>query len=206
MRQLLPLLGFLALVVGYTGAARRLRTREGRPGWASWLLLVLVAVPSLLQQLVAPRLLDVLGRQSVQVLQHHQYWRLVTSVVVQDGGWPGTVLNLVLLAVTVPVAERVWGSGRTGGTFLVAGVLLDVAAVGFGVDGAGNSGATLALGSSLLVPAFVQRRWAPLLLGLLGGAVLVVAADEHWVAVVMGLVLGAALTALAPVRPGARTG
>ena len=87
---------------------------------ATGVALVLVAVPSLLQLTVFPGLLEQLGRNR-QALGSGQLWRLLTALVVQDGGWPGTAFNLVALLVVGVAAERLWTSARWCFIALVAG-------------------------------------------------------------------------------------
>jgi len=71
------------------------------------LLWLLVAVPSLLQ-LVRPGIYDLLSRQPM-LIERGEWWRLLTSVLVQDGGALGTVYNLVTLALTASAAVALWG-------------------------------------------------------------------------------------------------
>lgn len=66
-------------------------------GWVAWLC---VAVPSL-AQILFPGVYRALHRDAEAVTSGHQWWRLLTSVVVQDGGVIGTVSNLVLLALAL---------------------------------------------------------------------------------------------------------
>lgn len=111
-------------------------------GWVVWLC---VAVPSLLQ-VPFPQVYDVLYRQADAVSEQHEWWRLGTALTVQDGGIVGTVSNLLLLGLALVLALPLWGTWATVVTFVIAGIGLNLLAVGFGaVDGGGNSGATLVL-------------------------------------------------------------
>lgn len=100
--------------------------------------LVCVAVPSL-AQIPFPLIYDALHRDAQAVITRHQWWRLITSVMVQDGGIIGTVSNLVLLGVALMVSMHLWGSKATVITFVVVGAGLNSLAVWFGAtDGGGN--------------------------------------------------------------------
>ena len=164
--------------------------------WAGWVLWLAVALPSLLQ-IPYPRLYEAWHRSASGVLDDHQWWRVATAVVVQDGGVAGTVSNLVLLAVALLVCVPLWGQWASVVTFALVGVGLNVAAVLAGAeDGAGNSAATLALLSTLPMLTWAvlpdQRRRA------MAGAVITGAAaitlimdnDGHGIAVLLGLLLG----------------
>jgi hypothetical protein len=133
-------------------------------------------------------------------------WRVLTSLVVQDGGLVGTVFNLVILAVVVAVAVPVWGPAWAFGVFLLSHLVFNVAATFLSTDvGAGNSGATIGLSASMAGLAVLTRReptvfWRAA--GVLGvGVTLVGMADAHGIAVLGGLVIGA-LIASATGRAG----
>jgi hypothetical protein len=68
------------------------------PVLGSTVLWLTVAVPSLLQ-IAFGDLLGALERDPELIRHHDQWWRLVTSSVVQDGGIAGTLFNLAVLAV-----------------------------------------------------------------------------------------------------------
>jgi membrane associated rhomboid family serine protease len=172
--------------------------RPGRPRAAfavpSAALWLLVAVPSLVQRAV-PGLYDPLHREPDEVLRHGQWWRVVTSIVVQDGGWSGTVFNLVVLALVLPLAVAVRGGRFAAVTFWGLGTALNVLAVLAGAPaGGGNSGATFALAFSALVLAWTARAGRlPALLA--AGAVVVAVAlvaldDAHGVAMLCGAGVG----------------
>jgi hypothetical protein len=110
--------------------------RRPQPGAvALWLL---VAVPSLVE-LGWPRVYDVLSRQPT-LIGHGQLWRLITSVVVQDGGVIGTAYNLVTLGLTVPAAVALWRAGPALGLFLTGALVFNVpAAFVWHAAGGGNS-------------------------------------------------------------------
>ncbi len=118
-----------------------------------------------------------------------QLWRLVTSLVVQDGGLAGTVSNLVRLAFVGVVAEQVWGWRRWVGILLVAGVGSQLWGLLVQPQGAGNSVATLGLAASLGVVAIESGTGPSRVMGalsLLAGAVLIGLGDIHGGAVALG--------------------
>jgi membrane associated rhomboid family serine protease len=161
-----------------------------------------VAIPSLLQ-IPFPGLLRALERDPDQIRQHGQWWRLVTSAVVQDGGIAGTVFNLVILAIVGVVAIRAWGSLRGLIIFAVGVVGFNLATTfAWPSVGAGNSAATFTLAASVTGLALVKVRGrVVMLLGALTaacGIVLLALLDAHGSAVLGGLVIGVLVAAISP--------
>lgn len=182
----------LAVAGRVNGDPGRTLTRPSRAVLAIW---AVVAVPSILQ-FAFPALLDALSRRP-ELITDGQVWRLLTPLVVQDGGVFGTVSNLVYLYVVACAAVPIWGGVR-------AAVLLAVGAVGFNLlttfvfpqFGAGNSAATFVLAATLPAAVAVWRRtwWAvaaALVVAVVGVGLLVLR-DAHGFAFLGGLVLGAA--------------
>jgi len=194
----LATLCYWGVLAGAMLAARSF-SRKGRPR-AAFLLCAAVGVPSVLQ-FVFPQLLVRLGRDPAAVL-HGEVWRLVTANFVQDGGLPGTVFNLLALALIAPGAERAWGTRHTVGLFLACGVAWNAAAVLLGSAGAGNSCATFALAASMAVAAL--RQPGPGRIGsalcLAAGAGLFLAGDPHWIGIACGALAG--IVCLAARRAG----
>jgi rhomboid protease GluP len=91
-----------AIVLATAFAAFRVRplsTPSGRSWpWATTIAMIIVGLPTLAQFTVAPGLLQDLERNWTLIGQG-QVWRLLTSLVVQDGGLIGAVFNLVALAL-----------------------------------------------------------------------------------------------------------
>jgi rhomboid protease GluP len=195
---LLAALYAVVLAAGWA-AGQLLRPPERKP-WATLVALVVVGVPSLVQLTAAPGLLHALERRPDE-LADGKLWRLVTSLVVQDGGWPGAVFNLVGLLVVGVVAERVWGPLRWTVIWLVAGVGAQFWGLVVQPRGGGNSVATFGLAASLAVRAVLRGDGRARLAGavsLLAGVVLLVVGDVHGGAVV----LGAAVALVFLSRPG----
>lgn len=172
---------------------------RGRPvPWWSFALSACVAVPSLTQQ-VWPALLGLLDRDPEEVTHHGQVWRLLTAAFVQDGGVPGTIFNLVTIVIVAALAEWYWGGRVMAATFLAAAVLFNAQGVAFDSAGAGNSGATFALGASLAAALAISRTGRDRLQGVLVplvGVVMTVLGNYHGQALVYGFVIGVVLWAL----------
>ena len=193
---LASLIGSVRIGEGRIGAVGF--TRPPRTAVVLWLL---IAVPSLLQ-IVVPAVLDALERDPDQI-RDHQWWRIFTSVAVQDGGVAGTVVNLLVLAWVAPLAVRVWGGVRAVLLFVASQIIFGLfTAFLFPSPGAGNSGATLALAASfagLVVMQSKDRRVLAASGGIvLAGVLLVVVDDAHGLAVLTGALLGAALATVSP--------
>jgi Rhomboid family len=172
------------------------------PPVAAVALWLTVAIPSLLQ-FSFPGLLHALERDPDQIRQHGQWWRLVTSAVVQDGGIAGTVFNLVILAIAGVVAIRAWGSLRGLIIFAVGVVGFDLATTfAWPSVGAGNSAATFTLAASVTGLAVVKvRERVVVVLGAVTaacGTFLLLLRDAHGSAVVGGLVIGVLVGTISP--------
>src|ERR1043166_5289024 len=115
MRSSAPYLYILAfygaLAAGFllTGEQRRSKmetqnTSPPRLPKITIVLFLIVAVPTVLQ-FFFPALLTALERDRSRILAG-EFWRLATSLLVQDGGIQGSVFNLVSLLLLGSVAER----------------------------------------------------------------------------------------------------
>jgi len=179
-------------------AARR--GRVGRPGSAVPLAAValwaVVAVPSLVQPAV-PELYGALYRDPGLVLARHQWWRVVTAIVVQDGGVPGTAWNLAVLAPVAVLGVRARGARQAAGIFWGCGIALNLGALVVSPSGGGNSGATYALALSIAVLAWTTRLGRASELRTAGAVVaaaaLVALRDLHGVAMLVGALVGVVL-------------
>lgn len=188
-----------AVVLGTAFAASRVRPLStpfrGRWPWATTIAMIIVGLPTLAQFTVAPALLENLERNWT-LIARGQVWRLITSLVVQDGGLAGTIFNLVALAMIGFAAEQVWGSIRW--TAIALGGALGGEFWGKIVQpiGAGNSVAVFSLAASLAVAAVLRGAGLPRLLGVIslaGAAVLLIIGDIHGGAATIGAILGGAL-------------
>lgn len=111
--------------------------------------LVVTAVPSLLQ--FALPWLEPALRRDPAAIRAGEWWRLITALVVQDGGPYGTLTNLAFLAVLGYVAERAIGPGRWLVLYASGAVAGELSGLLYGQAGAGNSIALCGLAGGLAV-------------------------------------------------------
>lgn len=188
---------WVAYLAGWS-ALRQSLTRVPRPRWWAVLLWCAVAVPSLVQLLWAPGLLA-WGQRESTALAAGEWWRLLTAIGLQDGGWVGTAFNLTMLAVTLLLVGELWRLWVTVLVFVVGGVGANLlTALLLGTTGAGNSMATLCLAAAAAVTTAGRQRWSaargvPLLLVGLAAGALILTTDQHGLALVLGLAAGLAL-------------
>lgn len=179
---------WVAYLAGWT-AVRQALHRVPRPRWGVVLLWCAVAVPSVLQLTVLPGALAWGQRDSAAVVSG-EWWRLVTSIGLQDGGWGGTAFNLVMLAVTLLLVGEVWRWWATALVLVAGGVGANLLTVlTFGQTGAGNSMATLCLLAAAAVSMSDHR--SPVLLVVAAAVLLVILGDQHGLALALGFVTGA---------------
>jgi hypothetical protein len=186
----------------------RLRLRAPRP--AALALLAVVAVPSLIE-LGWHGIYTALYRAPDQIKAHHQYWRLLTGSIVQDGGLEGTIFNLVVLFVIGTLAVYAWGSVRAIGLFVVGVIGFNLTATyAFASPGGGNSAATIFLAATLAGLALVRLRVVPAVAAAVvvaaAGVVLIAVNDAHGIPILAGLVVGAGLALARPARDAASPG
>ncbi len=195
MEWILISIALTAVAAGGVQYLRGTGRRLAPPG----MTLVLAAVTAVISILgnLNPDILAALGRDRDALLSG-QWWRLVTPLFVQDGGWAGTVFNLVALLIVGAIAETLYGRGVLVGVYFAAGVVSEIAGYtilqhqGF----AGNSVADLGLAALCLVTYLVGLRPLPRVLGgigLLAGAALIVTANLHGVGFAVGAVAGLVL-------------
>lgn len=174
------------------------------PNVWSWALWCVVAVPSI-AQLAAPQLLDHF-RRDWSLITSGQLWRLVTSVVVQDGGPVATGFNLLILAIVLLAAQNYWRPLKTCITFWFGAVSANLI-VGPSLHpvGAGNSMATLAVATALALNVVVTRApfraRAPAIGALACVALLLIVRDYHGYAALPGLLAGLVPAGRRPVPP-----
>lgn len=157
--------------------------------------LLVIGIPSLLQLTLAPGLLNALERQGSDAAVS-QPWRIVTALLVQDGGWPALITNLAALAWIGSMAESAWGTRRWLVIALGAGIGAQL--WGFLVQpvGAGNSVVVFGLASSLLVRAWTGKGHTAKVAsaaGLAAAAVFLMGGDLHGGAAAIGAVIAVLL-------------
>ena len=156
--------------------------------WATTVAVLVVGLPTLAQITVAPGLLGSLQRDWT-LIGRGQLWRLLTALVVQDGGIVGTIFNLVALVAIGVVAEQVWGAKRWTVIALAAGLGAQFWGKIVQPVGAGNSVVVFGLAASVAVLALRQGVGVQRLVGLLsllGAAVLLIIGDIHGGAATIG--------------------
>lgn len=156
---------------------------------------LVVSAFSLAQMVFAPDLLPLLRRDAVRVYADEP-WRMVTSLLVQDGGWAGAAFNLVALLVLGTVAERILGWRRWAVTAAISVASAQLLALMWQPTGAGNSILNCGLAGAICAVALMDRRscqaFAPTIAASVCFALLLVARDIHGVAAAAGaLVTGA---------------
>ena len=204
MEILGPLSGFVFWVLPTLSALMVIGTltpKDPLPGvrssWATLVLWSVVAVPSLLQ-IILPALFDVLHRDATRIADG-QVWRLVTSVVVQGGGFNGTTSNLLGLAAVSTAAVAYWGVARTWTVFWFGAVASNLAVFVIHPIGGGNSMADFVVATALTSSVLADRgrRGSTPALALVCGlgvllcvAVLGLRGNYHVWSCVIGLVIG----------------
>lgn len=165
------------------GSARGLRRLR-----ATWVAVVVVGVPTLLQFTVVPGLLVALQRNWV-LIGAGQWWRTASALVVQDGAVAGALFNLVTLVLVGVVAERAFGVRSWVLLFVVAGIGAQFWGALVQPVGAGNSVAVFGLAAASEVFVLIHGRRAARVVagvGLAAGLALLVLGDLHGGAVFLG--------------------
>lgn len=179
--------------------ARRSDVSAGQFPLTTIALCCLVAIPSLLQ-LPFPRVLYALRRDGDLIVHHGEWWRVVTALLVQDGGKAGLIGNLLILGLVGVLAERLWGRWRMLALFFGTGILSEFVGLAWQPIGAGNSVANFGLAAGILLACLLRAvKLPPRLLAALGiasGLGLLALRDIHSGAVAIGLCLAGVLLAL----------
>ncbi|MFI7694827.1 hypothetical protein ACIBQ6_37585 [Nonomuraea sp. NPDC049655] len=162
MSELLFFATTAALMVMMINAGLALGPWRGRP--VPWVAVVLtaLAVSGVLIQLVWPGAMDTLDNDPAKT----GWWRVVTSVFMQNGGVAGAVWNIATLAAVAALAQWFWGGPLTaalfaGGIFLPERVDALLGMGGPSTDPrnfAGSSGATYFLGATLATALLMRTR------------------------------------------------
>jgi len=154
-------------------------------------LFLMIAVPSTLQ-FIFPSLLTTLQRDPVRFF-HGEWWRLVTPLLVQDGGIAGTVFNLISLLFVGTIAEQLWNSQEILLLFFVGGIVGEIVAFAWQPIGAGNSVGNFSMAASVAIMVFVRSSQQPAriasLLPIAAYMVLLAFKDIHGAASLTGVML-----------------
>jgi membrane associated rhomboid family serine protease len=136
--------------------------------------------------------LDALER-APGVLARDEWWRLLTPLLVHDGGWPHLAANAAALVVVGVSVERAFGRRLWLALYLAGGLAGELAGYAWQPRGAGNSVAVCGLAGGLLAALLLGREAKVSAIG----AVFV----PYWVAALVAyasdsLVVGVGLCAL----------
>lgn len=208
----------VALVVlgAFLASAPRMVRGSRRPlrfPWLAIVLVVVIGVPSIAQYLGAPAIGGALRREPELTLQHGEWWRVLTSLLAQDGGLVAAIYSLAVVAVVITFSTWFQGTWLTLAIFLFCSIVLNLLAIGWGAVGGGTSFASDGTMLSVLATGLVAARdrvvMIAAILAIAGGILLVVLADAHGVAILLGGAIGAVhgvlrrrRDAAAPVSPG----
>jgi rhomboid protease GluP len=160
-----------------------------------------VTAAALIAQLAVPSLLGHVQRDA-SAIDAGQWWRLITGMFFQDGGIPGGIFNLAILAVVGTLAE--WSLGRVRWFVLYFGCGLFgqfLSYLWLNPVGAGNSMCVAGLLGALAVVVLRLRAAGPPT-GLYRAALLIaplavldtILHDNHGMPALLGMVLGFLLT------------
>ena len=158
----------------------------------STLLLTLAITIVTTLQFFFPALLRLFERDYERFLTG-DWWRLVTSLFVQDGGISGSLFNLVSLILVGVVAEGLWGSRRWLVIFFAGGLLSQLIAFAWQPIGAGNSVANFSLAGSVIVLCLARKTSRVVriaaILALGAGLILLFLRDIHGPAMIFGALI-----------------
>jgi len=146
-------------------------------------------------QFAYPPLLAAL-RRTPDVFSQHEWWRLITPILVHDGGWRQIAFNFSATLIAGWIVERLYSRGQWLVLYFLGALAGEFAGLAWQPYGAGNSvaGAGLLGGIAvwLLTLKVTQARLGAVVL--LGGAlVLTVLRDLHGPPFLAGACMGAAM-------------
>ena len=189
----------LLVIAAFVASAPRMMRGSGhriRLPVLAVVLVVVIGIPSIAQYLGAPAIGDALRREPELTLQHGQWWRVLTSLLAQDGGLVAAIFSLVVIAVAITFSTWVQGGWLTLVIFLFCSIVLNLLAIGWGAVGGGSSFANDGTMLSVLVFGLVMARDRVVkiaaIIAIAGGILLVVLDDAHGVAILLGAAIGAA--------------
>jgi rhomboid protease GluP len=109
-------------------------------------------------QFVFPVLLTSLRRVPNE-LTNHDYWRLLTSLLVHNGGWRQIAFNLTAIAIVGTIVERIFGTGRWLILYFAGGFIGQIAGLCWKPLGAGASVAGAGLLGALAIWMILHPFW-----------------------------------------------
>jgi rhomboid protease GluP len=132
------------------------------------LTVLLITAISTGLQLVFPPILSSLQRTPAAL--SGEWWRLITPIVMNRGGWPEIFFNMFTLAAVGTVVEQHWGGPRWLVFYLTGGFAGEIAGLAWRPVGAGSSVAVCGLMGALAV--WLCSRASPWYFRLLGASIL----------------------------------
>jgi hypothetical protein len=192
----------IALTSAFIAGTRTLR-ESAKPGpdlardarrtpWATAVLFVVIATLSVIQ-ILDPALLLLLCRDA-SLIAAGEWWRLATSVLVQDGGVAGGSFNLLSLLLVGGVAEFLWGTRRWICIVVVGVLLAQTVARTWQPNGAGNSMINFSLAGAVCIACLARCQIRPALvaafLALGAAGLLCLLRDIHGAAAACGAATG----------------
>jgi rhomboid protease GluP len=102
-------------------------------------------------------------------LTEHQYWRLLTSLFVHNGGLKQIAFNFIAIVIVGTIVERIFGTGRWLILYFAGGFIGQIAGLYWKPLGAGASVA----GAGLLGALAIWMTIHPLWRARIGGAVII---------------------------------
>lgn len=153
-----------------------------------------IAAFSFTQLLIAPHLLSLLMREAGQVYAGEP-WRLLTSLLVQDGGWIGATFNLIALLALGSIAERILGRPQWALTVALSVITAGLLALLWQPVGAGNSILDCGLAGGICAVALIKPQphevRIPVVAASICFVLLLARQDIHGVAAVAGALTAA---------------
>ena len=171
------------------------------PAIVSCLIIGVTALITALQ-FVFPEILR-LFRRNPEALLAGEWWRLVTPLFVQSNGLRQCAGNAIAAVIFLPLAERFFGQ-KLWALYFIPGILGEVCAYLWGLEGAGSSVGIAGVMGSLFAFALLHRRELPrlvyiaALLGLSAAVVLCLWRGTHGPSLIVGLLLASTMMRLWP--------
>ncbi|UAJ09749.1 rhomboid family intramembrane serine protease [Glacieibacterium megasporae] len=195
----LSLIAIVFCSVGNSGAAAT--RRQALP--VLTISLASLVAAGLLGQLVYPTLLALFGRNA-GAIRSGEWYRVVTSLFVQDHWLIGGLFNVTMMVVVGRIAESRFGRLHWSLIYFGGGVLTELIALRWQPIGAGNSIAYMSLAGALLVSTLKDARsLRPRLSGVIGLMIAVALCcryDIHGAAVLIGAAYAAVALGIRPTR------
>ena len=191
----------MAMVLGISAGMALVRRHGAHRIPFLTLVVSLLTIAGFTLQLLVPGALEALQRNGAAIAAG-QWWRLLTALFVQDGGWAGFLSNLAGLVLVGAPAEQLMSRRVWTGLYFVPAFIVELIALYWQPVGGGNSIAWMALAGAVWILAL--RRKGELATSLLGGAGLAIgvllsaAGNIHGPAILLGAMLAWAIAVMLP--------